>query len=111
PQYARPRPQACEPAWLCSPVQAEAVGFTGVSGRASSPEQQFRYAIENALRLLEYTYGVRIQGEERFLDTSQGLGGLRLRSSDFSLSTQANLPPELRLYVRELRQDGSNLYV
>lgn len=111
PQYAKARPQACDPAWLCSPVQAEAVGFTGVSGRASSPEQQFRYAIENALRLLEYTYGVRIQGEERFLDTNSGLGSLHLRSSDFSLSRQGSLPPELRLYVRELRLDGTNLYV
>jgi hypothetical protein len=101
----------CRPAWICAPVQDGQVGVLGVSHRAATLPRQFELASRNALKLLEYTYGVRVKGQERFLEQSDAVGGIRLRSSAFQVSGQKGGSEDIRLYPKELRRQGGVLYV
>ncbi|HKL77053.1 MAG TPA: hypothetical protein VJ985_01605 [Gammaproteobacteria bacterium] len=111
PQKAAVAPRECRPAWLCAPVQDGHVGVLGVSYRAATLPRQFELAAQNALKILEYTYGVQVEGQERFLKTTSGVGGIRLRSTDFELSDREGVGGDIRLYPKELRFHGDVLYV
>jgi len=56
----------CEPSWLCSPSSDEQVATLGVSYHASTPVEQHKKSIENALMQAELLYGVDVKAENKY---------------------------------------------
>jgi hypothetical protein len=106
---------ACLPKWVChfSEVNNMA-GFIGVSAPAASGlfSHQYKYAVKNALTMIEYLYGVNISSNEQFLRYKGGATTLRLRLRENKVDLNGSgLPKEIRLIVREMGFQGQQLYV
>ncbi|MFA9460355.1 hypothetical protein [Thiohalorhabdus methylotrophus] len=104
-------PGDCRPAWICTPVQGDHVGVLGVSFRAATRPRQFELAANNAVKLLEYTLGVQVEGAERFLRAPTAAGTIRLRTSEFDIEKSGGVTKDIRLYTKQLRIQGDVLYV
>ena len=89
----------CRPGWLCSPVQGETVGMLGVSYRASSFRRQLELTRKNAVEMLEYTYGVRVEGKQRLFQSGNSAFRVRLSNESFSVSKNFK-NPEIVLYAK-----------
>lgn len=55
----------CEPKWLCNPHSNREAGLLGISYRTSSPESQYRKAVENALLQAEYILGIEVDAKQQ----------------------------------------------
>ncbi len=111
PERTRVRPGECEPGWICSPVRDGLAGFVGVSYRAATTARQYSLALENAVTMIEYAYGVNVKGSERYIQRDNGVGVLRFRTRSFDVDQGGELPAEVEAYVRELRYHKGRLYV
>lgn len=79
-------PSACQPGWLCEPMDAETAGFLGVSNRATSLPSQYRAAIRNGIAMANSLYGVHVESREQsYLSKSNSLGTMYQRISHSKL--------------------------
>lgn len=112
-------PEKCEPQWFCSPSREGVGGVVGVSFRASSPSRQLQIAVNNGIKLLEYTYGVEVEGRERYIRgrnqsnaSSDIVGTMRLSIRNLDVrKNKERLPDTIRIYIKEQRLVGENLFV
>ena len=113
PDQNRVSPGKCIPKWLCSPSRKGLGGVVGISFRASSPQRQYDLAFKNALSLLEYTYGIKVQGKDVIEQIkSSGTGSIRIRQSTLGVDkTAGDRERNIRIYVKELRHAKDMLYL
>ncbi len=104
-------PAQCQPAWVCQPTTQQLGGVVGVSRKASLPSRQYKLAFSNGVILLEYAYGVAVEGTQEFLTTQSSVGVLRVRQSDVRVNRFGMLPKTVRLYVKGVGFHEGNLYV
>ncbi|HFD38430.1 MAG TPA: hypothetical protein ENJ31_01070 [Anaerolineae bacterium] len=86
---ARCVPKRCEPAWLCEPSTGKVAGFLGLSFQASSLARQYQLALANAALQIQYTHGLDVVAQERFLTVTNGSRGLRLKHFEQHLTPSA----------------------
>ncbi len=111
PEKARINPDRCEPRWLCQPATTTLGGIVGVSTVASFPSKQYELAFKNGVILLDYAYGVKVEGVQEFLLTKTSIGIFRTHQNDVAMAKIGRLPTEIRLYVKGLRFYGDRLYL
>ena len=113
PDENRVSPGKCIPKWLCLPSRGGLGGVVGISFRSSSPQRQYNLAFRNALSLLEYTYGIKVQGKDVIEHIkSSGTGNIRIRQSTLGVDkTAGDRERSIRIYVKELRHAKDMLYL
>lgn len=104
-------PSECEPVWVCNPSTESLGGVIGVSKQASLPSRQYELAFSNAMILLDYAYGVQVEGAEEFLMTKSSAGILRVSQSTIRVDKYGQLPDKVRLHVKGLGFHNSHLYL
>lgn len=108
-------PETCQPEWLCHFGSSDNMaGFLGVSAPAASGlfSDQYRYAVENAIKMIEYLYGVSVSTDEKFSRYRSGASSFRIRIRQRDIRFEPNqIPHDIRLIVKEVALQGQRLYV
>lgn len=98
----------CEPKWLCNPHGEKEAGLLGISYRTSSPESQYRKAVDNALLQAEYILGIKVDATQRLKTVANSREHLSILRTQSNVSSGSN---QHRYLITDSCRNHGTLYL